>query len=245
MKKCGLQNERLDEIGRKLLKSRKLQNEEVEKIVSKPQLFNSVMSQIKTEQLRRERKIFFGQWFIFQNWHWQKTALSFGILAAFLVTAMSFGVFKNSAPSEGLLTGKVITPEIQMPTLSTENLSSPQIDKVMPESQNTIDFGAKHRKVTQKIRIKNHNPKLRKSSQKTNLRKPLPQSTIDEGEFFPLIFAGNPTDEDNTQIIRADLSRATLFALGVNLSLENENETIKTDILFGSDGLPKAIRLVN
>jgi hypothetical protein len=40
------------------------------------------------------------------------------------------------------------------------------------------------------------------------------------------------------------MSRARLLALGVAVQTENEIEKIKTDLLVGSDGVARAIRLV-
>jgi hypothetical protein len=46
------------------------------------------------------------------------------------------------------------------------------------------------------------------------------------------------------RVIRVDLPRASLISLGVNIPLENDKQIIKTDLLIGPDGVPRAIRLV-
>ena len=78
-----------------------------------------------------------------------------------------------------------------------------------------------------------------------NLEKPKkPPVENFAGEFYALTNAGNLEDAAELKIIRTELSRASLFALGVNLPIENETEKFKTDLLVGSDGVARAIRFV-
>lgn len=70
------------------------------------------------------------------------------------------------------------------------------------------------------------------------------KSVEDENVFQPLIFAGNFNEQDSREIVRVELSRDGLAALGVNLPAANEDEKFKTDLLIGSDGLPQAFRFV-
>jgi hypothetical protein len=85
---------------------------------------------------------------------------------------------------------------------------------------------------------------LQKPARKANAVKRQTESEV-LGDFYALTYAGNlgETGED-WQIIRTEISRSSLFALGVNLSIENESEKLKTDLLVGSDGIPRAIRFV-
>ena len=69
---------------------------------------------------------------------------------------------------------------------------------------------------------------------------------VGERAFHAVSYANEPADSDNGgRIVRMDLSRSALFALGVNLPLENDGDApVKTDVLVGRDGLAKAIRVV-
>ena len=49
---------------------------------------------------------------------------------------------------------------------------------------------------------------------------------------------------ENLQIVKAELSQSELFALGINLQLENNFSKIKTELLIGEDGVARAIRVV-
>jgi len=66
-----------------------------------------------------------------------------------------------------------------------------------------------------------------------------------EGDFYALSYAGDPSEtERGGRIVRVDIPRSTLFAMGVDVPLENESETVKADLLIGSDGVTRAIRVV-
>lgn len=45
-------------------------------------------------------------------------------------------------------------------------------------------------------------------------------------------------------VVRVDMPRSSLFAMGVNVPLENETGSIKADLLVGPDGVTRGIRLV-
>lgn len=67
----------------------------------------------------------------------------------------------------------------------------------------------------------------------------------DENEFYALSYAGDPNEtERGGRIVRVDIPRATLFAMGFDLPLENESETVRADLLVGSDGVTRAVRVV-
>ncbi|MBV9240986.1 MAG: hypothetical protein JO314_03165 [Acidobacteria bacterium] len=65
----------------------------------------------------------------------------------------------------------------------------------------------------------------------------------DEGEFYPVSFAGNDTLAGG-RIVRVDLPRAQAFAMGLRIPLENDSDTVKADVIVGPDGVPRAVRLV-
>jgi hypothetical protein len=46
------------------------------------------------------------------------------------------------------------------------------------------------------------------------------------------------------RVVRVDMPRSALFALGVDLPLENGTRAVKADLLVGADGIPRGIRLV-
>ena len=66
-----------------------------------------------------------------------------------------------------------------------------------------------------------------------------------DGEFYELSVGSDPNGTfGDSRIVRVDIKRSSLLALGVNLPLENESETVRADLLVGPDGVTRAFRLV-
>ena len=66
-----------------------------------------------------------------------------------------------------------------------------------------------------------------------------------EPVFHPIGFAERAEDAAiDGRVVRVEMPRSALFALGVNIPLENSARSVKADLLVGADGSPRAIRLV-
>jgi len=66
----------------------------------------------------------------------------------------------------------------------------------------------------------------------------------EQPEFIPVAYTGDPRETAGGHIVRVDMSRSSLFALGVNVPLENDSDTVKADLLVGADGVTRAIRVL-
>jgi len=238
MKKRDLQDEKLKIVERKLLRTGKLSDAEIEKIVAAPQLFERVRANIKTEESRRETKI--GNVFALPNlqfWNWQKSVLAFAAIAILIVGAAAmFLRFPNS-------------PEMaQQPVIEEKQFEAAPVERqpenVLPQiaEMPKNDSQPRQSASVKKAKSKNNPQTLQKSAQK---KRNLPQKFENQREepFMALTYAGNLTNEES-QIVRVEMSRARLLALGVAVQTENESEKIKTDLLVSSDGVARAIRLV-
>ena len=243
MSERDLQNEKLDRIGRKLLKTARVSGEEIEKIVAAPQLFDLVKAGIKAENhSRRKPSGFFGNRANTPFWNWQNAA---GALAILIVFAASAAVFVSKKQDSPQLVGQTLKPKIRPQITQAENQPPP--DKIEETKiVETINSTIKTRVNAGQIDFK-----VEKSKSQSRARKPLPHKLIRKPEkqpeevFYSLSFAGNwEADGEDLQIVRAEISRAELFALGVNLPVENETEKIKTDLLVGADGVARAYRFV-
>lgn len=62
-------------------------------------------------------------------------------------------------------------------------------------------------------------------------------------EFMPLV-AGNAPPLASGQLVRVEVSRSALAALGLPVDVTRAGETMKADVLLGEDGQARAIRLV-
>jgi hypothetical protein len=61
-------------------------------------------------------------------------------------------------------------------------------------------------------------------------------------EFVPLTYVAQA--DESGHIVRVNLPRESLFALGVPVSAEQSGEVVKADVMVGDDGLARAIRFV-
>ena len=239
MSKQDLQNKRLDQIGRKLLEAAGAREEEIERIVAAPQLFDSVKASIEINRAKRSSKRFLGFRAGLPNWSWQRAAGAFAVLAILVIGFAGVVDFisYDSSPQQA---EQVVVPEIQTPITPVD---MPQtVNEDLPEKEKS--FVVKKHIRTQRTVLKTDKAALPKPARKANVVKRQTKSEV-LGDFYALTYAGNlgETGED-WQIIRTEISRSSLFALGVNLSIENESEKLKTDLLVGSDGIPRAIRFV-
>jgi hypothetical protein len=238
MSKPNLQNEQLDQIGRKLFKVTRVSDQEIEKIVASPQLFNSVKARITAEkQLHLKPKRVYDDRGIVFVWNWQTAAGAFTILIV-LVTCAAVIVFKKQNPPQ--LVEQTIKPEIRLQNAPVENQLLPIVIK-----ESNIP-AIKNRVKAEKIAFKAEKPKLPNPIRKTVPRKSVRKLEKETEEiFYSLQSAGNWQSEgEDLQIVRTEITRAELFALGINLPVENETAKIKTDLLVGMDGVARAIRFV-
>jgi hypothetical protein len=63
-------------------------------------------------------------------------------------------------------------------------------------------------------------------------------------EFYALADMSSNESIAGGRVVRVDLPRASLVALGVNVPLDGDKQLIKADIVVGPDGVPRAIRVV-
>ncbi len=234
-------NKKLDLIERKLLKASRISSEELREIVSAPQLFDRINARIKTEQAAQRSKNAAGQQTIFPVWRWQKAGLAFGGLLVFLAVGASLIFFTRPDFSTAQFIESVAAPEVQKPIASVETLE-PEIS----ESRNEENPVGK-RNVAQKLAFKNNASKTGNRTAGINSAKRSPRLLRTEPEeiFYPLAFAENLEEaKEDGQVIRVELSRSSLLALGINPPMDDETLKIKTDLLIGSDGVARGIRFV-
>jgi hypothetical protein len=64
--------------------------------------------------------------------------------------------------------------------------------------------------------------------------------------FYALDYRGVSGEAvDGGRVVRLKVPRASLFAMGMNVPLENEAASVEADVMVGPDGVPHAIRLVD
>jgi len=229
-----LEKEKIERIERRLLKARRMSAEELRAIVSAPQFFDRVDARIRAEQAARISQDDSRKWTIFPLLNWQKIGLAFGGLTVFMAVILSLMFFTRQDFSTAELIEPVTLPEIQRTVTRVDEPPPAEIR----EAENKV------RNKPERIAFKNKTPKFK--TKMTSLKK-LPRSVRNEEEevFYPLAFAENLEEaKENGKVIRVELSRSSLLALGLNPPMDDEGLKVKTDLLLGSDGVARGIRFV-
>jgi hypothetical protein len=71
-----------------------------------------------------------------------------------------------------------------------------------------------------------------------------PQAEEVATDFIPVTFGGAQTPLDGGQVVRVKMPRAALASFGLPVNAERSHEPIKADVLYGADGLARAVRFV-
>jgi hypothetical protein len=61
-------------------------------------------------------------------------------------------------------------------------------------------------------------------------------------DYLPLTYSGDQTTSG--VVVRVEIPRSTLLAMGLPMNSERGNTLVKADVVVGDDGVPRAIRLV-
>jgi hypothetical protein len=219
-----LEKKKLDEIGKLLVKADAPSPRDIESIIANPALFDSVRARVKlaAPEPARPRSVF-----------GRKAVASFA--SVLLVAVVSFAVvFLDTKPVD---VADVPMPqaqgnrEVTKKSGQSDTVASPNSSQTQPPVRGDR-VPARPDLVDMKI------PRPRQSAAQQIRYQ-------GEGDFYALSYAGDPNEtQRGGRIIRVDVPRSTLFAMGVDVPLENESETVKADLLIGNDGVTRAIRVV-
>lgn len=224
MKKRNLKNSDLDAIGAKLLRVSMTGDEAIEQIVANPRLFEAVNLRIADESGRHVTDRVKARKFSLLTFDSKALAGGFAVL----VVMVSVYAYLTSGGDDSKLD---VAVEQAVPETKTIADYLPE-----PAPVKVVNI-AKRPPVRKRPVERRRTPKIVKTEQ-------IPANNIEE--FYALTAAGNLDDHvRDGKIIRVDMSPSSLYSLGVNLPLENEANSIRTEILVGTDGVAHAIRRVD
>lgn len=214
-----LENEKLDEIGKLLVKAGTTPNRDIERAIANPALFDAVQKRIATIEerpsIRRSRLLVPG-------------LASFASIA--LIAVVGFAFFKSAPVSKDLVSSPIVAPTATRITKYSEPDSLPVLRQPIEPTQITAER-ASHRAPAVRV---------------TRPKQPVVEQSRFVDDFYAVSYAGDPHEtERGGRIVRVDIPRSTLFAMGINVPLENESATVKADLLVGSDGVTRGIRVVD
>lgn len=218
-----LNNQEVDAIGRKLFKAEAGRAPQIDLVVSDPHLFARVKARIAAGGSTESADASFLPVFLRQH------ILAFGGIAALLLLAA--GAFSLLGTGRGVVEVEQtrISPtkaEVARPVFPPQGI---EIGKLSAGRATKNEIRAEKAVVT-----------------RTAPRTSIPRVKLDaEGEFYPVSYTGDPAETSGGgHILRVDMKRSSLFALGIPLPLENGAETVEADLLVGSDGVTRGVRIV-
>ena len=224
-----LEKKTLDEIAKVLVKADAASPRDIESIIANPALFDSIRERVKlaaSEAAGTTRPFYFG-----------RTAVaSFASVA--LVTAVSFALVVFNTKSVDV----AIVPVPEAPRSRETTKKHNQPDRVAAPELPRTESPVSSERVSARPEVADA-PEVKIDRRKRSAAQQIRYEG--EGDFYALSYAGDPNEtERGGRIVRVDIPRSTLFAMGVDVPLENESETVKADLLIGSDGVTRAIRVV-
>ena len=224
MQNRDLKDKELDRIAAVVVRSASVSESEIENIVRNPALFDQVRARINAGPERISAAL------VVLGFIRRNAAAVSGVLLI-SIAAISFGILRGKSPE----TGSVQTPTVAIETKQPSYTKFSDPDPVFEPRSNQPSI---ERPRPQRIPAERVAPS-RISPQKTS-------ATVDHGgEFYAVSYAGDRNEmERGGRIIRVEMPRSALFAMGVNIPLENDAEVVKADLLVGNDGVTRAIRVV-
>ena len=223
MNKRKLQLGDLDRIGKKLIGQDVTSENDIDKIVNSPFLYSIVRSRILADAASTGTRFGFARYFVFAG---SSLVIVFGVFATFSYFRM------KQEPVATVEQPKII--QIQRSNVP-DGIASER-EEQLPVDPLVERVNTKRRVSQQAQTIDYRKPGSRSAKRETTARQP----TL---EFHPIAFTGDASDIVGGRVVRVELSRQSLFAMGVNIPLENGVENVKADLLIGPDGVTRAVRL--
>lgn len=225
MKREKLTNTEFDELAKRLFDSARPDEKEVETIASNPRLFEGVLAKIAAESAPSRPRF---------AW---KPVFS----ASFAALVVCFSILEYfRAPEPATIAVNSVTPPVR----------SSQPDFVYTPKQLEPSPAAKDPRESADVRPpKAEYAVVSKPADSSEPRKSraarVKPVKMPEPAFYPIGLREKAEDAAiDGRVVRVEMPRAALFALGVDVPLENGTRSIKADFLLGADGSPRAIRLV-
>jgi hypothetical protein len=227
-------NQTLDLLGAELLRSAALRDDEIEAIADGGELFANVRARIIADSVVRKSTPF--------RFALMHKVMIASAAAAVIVVSMFAAMYTSDK--------RIAAPIVKAPALAQPAPS----ERVTPNSTEAVAASTTGEK---QPFVPVNPPQSRPHYERAIEYRPMPDTKRSTqinyvpdqdtpGEFYALADL-HPSEEAtrNGRIVRVELPRASLVALGVNLPLDSDKQMIKTDLLVGPDGVPRAIRLVD
>ena len=230
MQKRKLDKQELDAIGRSLIAASRLTEDEIDRIASVPASFAGVLNRIADAETTHDLKSgLAGSIFA------QRAIVGTALGAIVCISAFALLLQQNG----GVLVS-YIQRSVEKPAEARPNFT-PQVKYVKGFTSGRADIPPD---------IFPAAPTIQNAVQRET-RRPQPRveqanySQAAENHFVAVTYTGDGGElARGGRVVRVDVQRSTLFAMGFDVSLENDSPTVKADLLIGPDGVTRAVRLV-
>jgi len=161
-----------------------------------------------------------------RQWQW---ALAAAAVIAILFAVASVWISRESSPKNN----EVVADATPVPTVtpSGKKLNTPEIPR------NEIKQTVSDKKNDREFAVK------RPSARRKVITDRIADDTV-AANYIPLSYAAHAGRAQDKLVVRVEVSRSALIAMGLPLNAERGNELVKADLMVGLDGVPLAIRLV-
>ncbi len=228
---------RIEDISKVLLKASALDASATDRIADRPELFAGVLRRIKVNEQAARPVSRSSGW---MNWRMLMPAGSIALVmvavtSAILVKYQSNGNEKNNLAARAPVVlqtrpAERTAPQTArpFPVLPTGPIENEHVQRPPDRKVQSVRTAAQPQMAASRPVKRNENAEFE-----------------DQGAFYPLTYAGDPYETARGgRIVRVDMPRASLFAMGIDVPLENETVSVKADLLIGPDGVARGFRLV-
>ena len=90
-------------------------------------------------------------------------------------------------------------------------------------------------------------PPVQRSVELAMAMEPVLQPQADADGFFPLpnSAAAGDADGDDVDLVRVEVPRSAMIALGLDVSADRAGELVEADVMLGSNGIARAVRFLD
>ena len=218
MQNRKLDNQTLDAIGKKLIVSDARRVADVDALLSNPRLFAAVRARIAVVETPEVCV----SWFALTRFN----VAAFSAAAAVLLLVVgAFSLLDKAREPVAVNTIQILpqVADVARPVFPPQGI----VSKFSSGRANKDDF------------------KIEKARLKQTVSRPQVNAEPD-AQFLPVSHTGDPDEmSGGGQVIRVEMKRSSLFAIGVDIPLENDDTIIRADLLIGRDGVTRALRVVD
>ena len=221
----------IDGAGRALFEAAKLTDVEIDRIAANPGMFDAVCARIASQPAAARENTRSGFLTVY------KTALGTSLAAVLCVTVVA--VYLQQDNQGAVATGT--------------NITAPQPDAAPSHSASKVNYIKGFTQGTAEI-LEEPSASVQTTVQYADQREARRTPPRAERaayrqprspDFVAVTYTGDGGESARGgRVVRVDVPRSTLFAMGFDVSLENDSPTVKADLLIGPDGVTRAVRLV-